>query len=80
MELPWNLCPFCGAPTPGKRREKLTLGDAMESFSEITFDESDPSLDMDLDSWEALPEFDSFSEEEGLDPEPVDGDKESENK
>jgi RNA polymerase subunit RPABC4/transcription elongation factor Spt4 len=29
MELPWNLCPFCGAPTPGMRREGMTLDEAL---------------------------------------------------
>jgi RNA polymerase subunit RPABC4/transcription elongation factor Spt4 len=29
MELPWNLCPFCGAPEPGMRREGLTLDEAL---------------------------------------------------
>ncbi len=29
MELPWNLCPFCGTPAPGMRRENLTIDEAM---------------------------------------------------
>lgn len=29
MELPWNLCPFCGTPAPGMRREGLTLDEAL---------------------------------------------------
>jgi RNA polymerase subunit RPABC4/transcription elongation factor Spt4 len=29
MELPWNLCPYCGTPAPGMRRENLTLDDAL---------------------------------------------------
>ncbi|MCI0519069.1 MAG: zinc ribbon domain-containing protein [Chloroflexi bacterium] len=31
MELPWNLCPYCGAPAPGMRREGLTLDDALRA-------------------------------------------------
>jgi RNA polymerase subunit RPABC4/transcription elongation factor Spt4 len=31
MELPWNLCPYCGAAAPGMRREGLTLDEAMRS-------------------------------------------------
>jgi RNA polymerase subunit RPABC4/transcription elongation factor Spt4 len=31
MELPWNLCPFCGTPAPGMRRENLTLDEAMRT-------------------------------------------------
>src|SRR4030065_1003754 len=29
MELPWNLCPYCGTPAPGMRRENITLDDAL---------------------------------------------------
>lgn len=29
MDLPWNLCPFCGTPAPGMRRENLTVEEAM---------------------------------------------------
>jgi RNA polymerase subunit RPABC4/transcription elongation factor Spt4 len=33
MELPWNLCPFCGAPAPGMRRENLTLDEALRQIT-----------------------------------------------
>jgi RNA polymerase subunit RPABC4/transcription elongation factor Spt4 len=29
MELPWNLCPFCGTPAPGMIRENMTLDEAL---------------------------------------------------
>lgn len=29
MELPWNICPYCGTPAPGMRREHLTLDEAL---------------------------------------------------
>ena len=29
MDLPWNLCPYCGTPAPGMRRENLTLDEAL---------------------------------------------------
>jgi hypothetical protein len=29
MELPWNICPNCGTPAPGMRREHLTLDEAL---------------------------------------------------
>ncbi len=32
MELPWNLCPFCGAPAPGVRRENLSLDEVIEQM------------------------------------------------
>jgi RNA polymerase subunit RPABC4/transcription elongation factor Spt4 len=45
MELPWNLCPFCAAPTPGTRREKITLDEALQSLpKEPSEPESEPSL------------------------------------
>ncbi|MCZ7552877.1 MAG: hypothetical protein B6D39_07100 [Anaerolineae bacterium UTCFX2] len=33
MELPWNLCPYCGTPAPGMRRENLTLDEALRQIS-----------------------------------------------
>jgi RNA polymerase subunit RPABC4/transcription elongation factor Spt4 len=27
MELSWNLCPYCGTPAPGMRRENMTIDD-----------------------------------------------------
>jgi RNA polymerase subunit RPABC4/transcription elongation factor Spt4 len=29
MDLPWNMCPYCGTPAPGMRRENVTLDDAL---------------------------------------------------
>lgn len=29
MELPWNLCPYCGTPAPGMRRESMTMEEAL---------------------------------------------------
>lgn len=31
MELPWNLCPYCGTPAPGMRRDGLSLDDALRN-------------------------------------------------
>jgi RNA polymerase subunit RPABC4/transcription elongation factor Spt4 len=31
MDLPWNLCPYCGAPAPGMRRENLTVDEALRA-------------------------------------------------
>ena len=30
MALPWNICPHCGTPAPGMRRENLTLDEALQ--------------------------------------------------
>ena len=27
MDLAWNLCPYCGTPAPGMRRDNMTLDD-----------------------------------------------------
>src|SRR4030067_1425019 len=32
MELPWNLCPYCGTPAPGMRREGMTMDEALRSI------------------------------------------------
>jgi RNA polymerase subunit RPABC4/transcription elongation factor Spt4 len=29
IELPWNLCPYCGTPAPGMRREGTTMDEAL---------------------------------------------------
>ena len=49
MELPWNLCPFCGTPVPGKRRENLSMSEALESLSGLSLDEPESPIDFDLD-------------------------------
>ena len=33
MELPWNLCPYCGTPAPGVRRENMTLDEALSTLA-----------------------------------------------
>jgi hypothetical protein len=27
MDLSWNICPYCGTPVPGMRRENMTMDD-----------------------------------------------------
>jgi hypothetical protein len=29
MELHWNICPYCGIPAPGMRKEGITLDEAI---------------------------------------------------
>lgn len=41
MDLPWNLCPYCGAPAPGMRRENLTLDEALRPVTPATEDQSE---------------------------------------
>jgi hypothetical protein len=41
MELHWNICPYCGTPAPGMRKESLTLDEALRPTpgEEINVDE-----------------------------------------
>jgi hypothetical protein len=31
MKLPWSLCPYCGTPEPGKRREEIVIKEAVSA-------------------------------------------------
>jgi hypothetical protein len=33
IELAWNLCPYCGTPAPGMRRENLNVEDALHGLT-----------------------------------------------
>ena len=55
MDLPWNLCPFCSTPTPGMRRENLSLDDALKSLTPAPLDDFEDEL-----------EFGGFDEEEAF--------------
>ena len=49
MDLPWNLCPYCGTPTPGMRREGLTLDEALQPTpleEENEFEEMEAHLEI----------------------------------
>ena len=63
MELPWNLCPYCGTPTPGMRRENLSLGEAMQSLTPA------PLEDFELEESENDFEYFDSPEEEVESPE-----------
>jgi hypothetical protein len=32
MELPWNICPFCGTPAPGMRVESASMDEALRNL------------------------------------------------
>lgn len=44
MELPWNLCPYCATPTPGARREKISLDEALQPLPREAGGENAPTL------------------------------------
>jgi RNA polymerase subunit RPABC4/transcription elongation factor Spt4 len=44
MELPWNLCPYCATPTPGMRRENLSLDDALQSLTPAPLEDFEDGL------------------------------------
>jgi RNA polymerase subunit RPABC4/transcription elongation factor Spt4 len=42
MDLPWNVCPYCGTPAPGMRRDNISVDDALRPVSSvIAIDTSD---------------------------------------
>lgn len=45
MKLPWSLCPFCGTPEPGKRREDLTITEAVGSLRVSETEEDEVELE-----------------------------------
>jgi hypothetical protein len=32
MELPWNICPYCGTPAAGMRRDMTSMDDALRNL------------------------------------------------
>jgi hypothetical protein len=60
MELPWNICPFCGTPAPGMRREHLTLDEALRPLPE----EEETFEEVEIQIPEATTEADFFPEPE----------------
>jgi hypothetical protein len=32
MELPWNICPYCGTPAPGMRIESTSMDAALRGL------------------------------------------------
>jgi RNA polymerase subunit RPABC4/transcription elongation factor Spt4 len=45
MDLPWNLCPYCGTPAPGVRREHITLNEAVSSILVEEVEEEEPEAE-----------------------------------
>jgi RNA polymerase subunit RPABC4/transcription elongation factor Spt4 len=45
MDLPWNLCPYCGAPAPGMRRENLSLDDVLQPVPVVAGDEVEDKVE-----------------------------------
>lgn len=41
IELPWNLCPYCGTPAPGMRREGTTLDEALRPMPPVEEEEQE---------------------------------------
>ena len=62
MELPWNICPHCGTPAPGMRREGITLDDALRP---LAADEGEGELVLPetFESSEYLPELEQEPEQ-----------------
>lgn len=45
MELPWNMCPYCATPTPGTRRENLSMEEALRPLP-VDVDVDDDGAEM----------------------------------
>jgi RNA polymerase subunit RPABC4/transcription elongation factor Spt4 len=45
MKLPWSLCPYCGTPEPGKRREEITIKEAVSTADIKVVDDDLEDLD-----------------------------------
>jgi hypothetical protein len=53
MELSWNLCPYCGTPAPGMRRENMTMDDVTRP---MPLDDEEPLPEEPMMADESLPE------------------------
>ena len=62
MELPWNICPFCGTPAPGMRREHLTLDEALRPLGVESEVEEIPIFET-IEEQEQLPEIEEEFEQ-----------------
>lgn len=57
MELPWNICAFCGTPVPGAKRENLTMEDALQTLppvEEVSINDLPPVEELPLDDFEPI--------------------------
>lgn len=58
MDLPWNLCAYCGTPAPGMRREGMTLDEALRPLPVDEIEEEiSPSMGEIEPESEPLPDF-----------------------
>ena len=64
MELPWNLCPYCSTPTPGMRRENISLDEAMQSLTPAPLADFEDDFEI-----PEMPEAEAIPDEEFLDEE-----------
>jgi hypothetical protein len=44
MELPWNICPFCGTPAPGMRLEGSSMDEALRGLK-MTEDQGEVKIE-----------------------------------
>ena len=66
MDLPWNLCPFCGMPTPGMRREGISLDDALEPLAGIALEEDDQLTNIESPEFSGEPDLEFEGDEAPL--------------
>ncbi len=66
MDLPWNLCPYCSTPTPGMRRENLSLDEALKSLTPAPLDDFDDKFGFDENVEDVLSLEEATNPEEDL--------------
>jgi len=44
MDLAWNLCPYCGTPAPGMRRENVTMDEALRTLPTEISEKTDSGI------------------------------------
>jgi len=62
MELPWNLCPYCGTPVPGMRREGLSVDEVLRPIPVVDSEKEPPQVvrvNIEQEPEETLPAIES---------------------
>jgi hypothetical protein len=49
MELPWNICPYCGTPELGMRKEGLSMDDVLRNLDTEEKEDLNPMPESNLD-------------------------------
>jgi RNA polymerase subunit RPABC4/transcription elongation factor Spt4 len=71
LKLPWSLCPYCATPEPGKRREDISIKEAVQSAEIKELEEMEELEEVDdmddVNDLDDEDEVDDLSDEELID-------------